>query len=65
MRRTPVIKKQGISAYDPRVIEVTVISMMVTAQGADHTAGNAPTYECSGKGVDEPVVVSQPCYSRR
>ena len=33
--RIPTIKKQGISAYDPRVIEVTGISMMVTAQGAD------------------------------
>ncbi|MGR8946972.1 MAG: aldehyde ferredoxin oxidoreductase C-terminal domain-containing protein [Gammaproteobacteria bacterium] len=56
--RTPVIKKQGISAYDPRVIEVTGISMMLTAQGADHTTGNAPKYECSGKGVDELVDVS-------
>jgi len=58
VRRTPVIKRQGISAYDPRVIEVTGISMMVTAQGADHTTGNAPKYECSGKGVDELVDVS-------
>ena len=56
--RTPVIKRQGISAYDPRVIEVTGISMMVTAQGADHTTGNAPKYECSGKGIDELVDVS-------
>lgn len=56
--RTPVIKNQGISAYDPRVIEVTGISMMVTAQGADHTTGNAPKFECSGKGVDELVDVS-------
>lgn len=56
--RCPVIKKQGISAYDPRVIEVTGISMMVTAQGADHTTGNAPKYECSGKNVDELVDVS-------
>lgn len=56
--RTPVIKNQGISAYDPRVIEVTGISMMVTAQGADHTTGNAPKYECSGKDVDELVDVS-------
>lgn len=42
VKRVPVIKKQAISAYDPRVIEVTGISMMVTAQGADHTTGNAP-----------------------
>lgn len=40
--RVPVIKKQAISAYDPRVIEATGITMMVTAQGADHTAGNLP-----------------------
>src|SRR5437763_6995696 len=40
--RVPVIKKQAISAYDPRVIEATGISMMATAQGADHTAGNLP-----------------------
>ena len=44
---------QGISAYDPRVIEVTGISMMVTAQGADHTTGNAPTFACEGKSTEE------------
>jgi aldehyde:ferredoxin oxidoreductase len=58
VHRTPVIKKQAISAYDPRVIEVTGISMMMSAQGADHTTGNAPKYECSGKGVDELVDIS-------
>jgi aldehyde:ferredoxin oxidoreductase len=42
VRRVPVIKKQAISAYDPRVVEVTGITMMTTAQGADHTAGNLP-----------------------
>jgi len=42
VHRVPVIKKQAISAYDPRVIEATGISMMVSAQGADHTVGNAP-----------------------
>jgi len=40
VRRTPVIKRQAISAYDPRVVEATGITMMATAQGADHTAGN-------------------------
>jgi aldehyde:ferredoxin oxidoreductase len=43
-KRIPVIKKQAISAYDPRVVEVTCISMMTTAQGADHTTGNLPAY---------------------
>jgi len=50
--RVPVIKKQAISAYDPRVVEVTAISMMVTAQGADHTAGNLPAYDCTGKDTE-------------
>ena len=51
----PVIKNQGISAYDPRVIEVTGISMMLTAQGADHTTGNVAKYESIDKDVDELV----------
>jgi len=51
--RVPVIKKQAISAYDPRIIEVTAISMMVTAQGADHTAGNAPSFVSHDKSVRE------------
>ncbi|MCB0194222.1 MAG: aldehyde ferredoxin oxidoreductase, partial [Anaerolineae bacterium] len=53
VQRVPVIKKQAISAYDPRVIEVTGITMMVTAQGADHTAGNLPKMETAGKSLAE------------
>jgi aldehyde:ferredoxin oxidoreductase len=53
VERVPVIKKQAISAYDPRVIEVTGISMMVTAQGADHTAGNVPRMKSRDKDLDE------------
>ncbi len=56
--RVPVVKKQGISAYDPRVIEVTGISMMVSAQGADHTTGNIPAYDCRGKTTAELVEAS-------
>lgn len=56
--RVPVIKGQAISAYDPRVIEVTGISMMLTAQGADHTAGNVPGFNCTGKTTAELVAVS-------
>lgn len=56
--RVPVIKRQAISAYDPRVIEVTGLSMMMTAQGADHTTGNLPSYDCAGKTVEELVAVS-------
>jgi aldehyde:ferredoxin oxidoreductase len=56
--RVPVIKNQGISAYDPRVIEVTGISMMVTAQGADHTAGNLPAFRSKDKSTEELVEAS-------
>jgi aldehyde:ferredoxin oxidoreductase len=56
--RVPVIKGQGISAYDPRVIEVTGISMMLTAQGADHTVGNLPAFKCTDKTTAELVEVS-------
>lgn len=56
--RVPVIKGQAISAYDPRVIEVTGITMMMTAQGADHTAGNMPQYDCKDKDASELVAVS-------
>ena len=56
--RIPVIKKQSISAYDPRVIEVTGISMMITAQGADHTAGNLPVFNCKDKTTAQLVEAS-------
>ncbi len=56
--RIPVIKKQAISAYDPRIIEVTAVSMMLTAQGADHTVGNAPSFKCDDKSVEEIVAES-------
>jgi len=56
--RVPVIKKQALSAYDPRVIEVTGITMTVTAQGADHTTGNLPGQECVGKTTEELAALS-------
>ena len=55
--RVPVIKKQAISAYDPRVVEATGISMMSTAQGADHTAGNLPRLKT--REMDAESLVSQ------
>jgi len=51
--RVPVIKKQALSAYDPRVIEVTGVTMMLTAQGADHTAGNLPSFVCKDKTTEQ------------
>jgi aldehyde:ferredoxin oxidoreductase len=51
--RIPAIKKQALSAYDPRVIEVTGITMRTSAQGADHTAGNLFLVDCTGKSLEE------------
>ena len=57
VHRVPVIKKQAISAYDPRVVEATGITMMATAQGADHTAGNLPRLKT--REMDLEAIVSQ------
>ena len=58
VHRVPTVKGQAISAYDPRVIEVTGISMMTSAQGADHTAGNVPVFDSKGKTTEELMEVS-------
>ncbi len=58
VERVPVIKRQAISAYDPRVIEVTGLSMMTTAQGADHTAGNVARFDSRDKDVETLLKVS-------
>lgn len=58
VRRVPVIKKQAISAYDPRVVEATGITMMVSAQGADHTAGNAPRLSAREMSLEELIAAS-------
>ena len=57
VRRVPVIKKQAISAYDPRVVEATGVSMMATAQGADNTAGNIPRLKT--REMDPQAVIGQ------
>jgi aldehyde:ferredoxin oxidoreductase len=57
VKRVPVIKKQAISAYDPRVVEATGITMMATAQGADHTAGNLPRLKT--RDMDAATIVTQ------
>lgn len=55
LKRLPVIKNQALSAYDPRVTEVTAVSMMTTTQGADHTVGNSPTFVPTDGSVEELV----------
>ncbi len=56
--RVPVIKKQSLAAYDPRVVEGTGITMMTTAQGADHTAGALLTLDSKNMNTAEVVAAS-------
>ncbi len=39
VRRAPVVKKQTMSAYDPRAIKGTGVTYATSPMGADHTAG--------------------------
>src|SRR5262249_10139417 len=57
VKRVPVIKKQAISAYDPRVVEATGITLMGTAHGADHTAGTRPRLKT--REMDAAAIVEQ------
>ena len=41
--RVPVVKGQGIPAYDPRAVKGQGITYATTTMGADHTAGYAVT----------------------
>ncbi|MFH2039462.1 MAG: aldehyde ferredoxin oxidoreductase C-terminal domain-containing protein [Chloroflexota bacterium] len=39
IERVPVVKRQAMSAYDPRTIKGTGVTHATTPQGADHTCG--------------------------
>ena len=39
IERVPVVKRQAISAYEPRAIKGTGVTYATTPQGADHTCG--------------------------
>jgi len=43
VERVPVVKDQGMAAYDPRAIKGMGITYSMSPMGADHTAGNAIT----------------------
>jgi aldehyde:ferredoxin oxidoreductase len=40
VKRIPVVKNQGLAAYDPRSLKGTGVSYATSPMGADHTAGN-------------------------
>jgi aldehyde:ferredoxin oxidoreductase len=39
VERVPVVKRQALSAYDPRAIKGTGVTYITSPQGADHTCG--------------------------
>lgn len=41
VERVPVVKNQGMAAYDPRTIKGLGLTYAQSTMGADHTAGNA------------------------
>ena len=41
VKRIPVVKGQGISAWEPRVLKGTGVTYATSPMGADHTCGNA------------------------
>lgn len=41
VKRIPVVKGQGLAAYDPRGLKGTGVTYATSPMGADHTAGNA------------------------
>ncbi len=43
VERVPVVKDQGMAAYDPRAIKGMGITYSMSPMGAEHTAGNAIT----------------------
>jgi len=48
--RVPVVKGQGLPAYDPRAIKGIGVTYATTPMGADHTAGYAIATEIMGVG---------------
>ncbi len=60
VHRIPVVKRQAMAAYDPRVLKITGITYATSAQGADHTAGMTLR---GGSKIQDPVEMLE--YSRR
>ncbi len=56
--RVPTVRKQAMSAYDPRVVEGTGVTYMTSQQGADHTAGNPARVETFDMSLDEVMKLS-------
>ncbi|HHX74875.1 MAG TPA: aldehyde ferredoxin oxidoreductase, partial [Firmicutes bacterium] len=53
VKRIPTVKKQGLSAYDPRTMKGQGVTYCLSAMGADHTSGN--TVEAQGVDHADPA----------
>lgn len=49
VERVPVVKRQGLPAYDPRAVKGIGVTYATTPMGADHTAGYAVTANLAGQ----------------
>jgi len=52
--RVPVVKRQALPAYDPRVVKGVGVTYATTPMGADHTAGYAVCQNVLKVGGDVP-----------
>lgn len=59
VERIPVVKHQGIAAYDPRVVKGTGITYCTSTQGADHTFGMVGDLGAPVESLPEMVKYSQ------
>jgi len=63
--RIPVVKGQGLPAYDPRAIKGIGVTYATTPMGADHTAGYAIAPEVMGVGGElDPLDINKAEVSR-
>lgn len=51
VRRVPVVKSQGIPAYDPRAVKGVGVTYATSTMGADHTAGYSAAANMPDVGV--------------
>jgi aldehyde:ferredoxin oxidoreductase len=59
VRRVPAVKGQGLPGYDPRALKGLGVTLAVSPQGADHTAGQTIRSAVDPHGVEGQVEASR------
>ena len=59
VERVPVVKNQGMAAYDPRVIKGNGVTYATSPMGADHTAANTITVQTDHTDPSDKMEVSR------